>query len=153
MTISNLHLMQQYNNLWRPGQIDLADRIIDPGFTRYGSSGCFRGVHAFKRYVTDFLGAFPDISFTVEDCVAQGEKVVLRYGFKATHRGDFMGIQPMGNEIVAEGVAIYRIVNGKIVELWDYLDMLGLVKQMRAFPFEVVNPDGAHQPPAGRQRT
>jgi steroid delta-isomerase-like uncharacterized protein len=130
-----MQVMTQYNNLWKPSNLEQADKVLDPGFTRHGTSGRLKGIPAFKEYVTQFLRAFPDLRFTLEDWVAQGEKVVIRYQFTGTHKDDFMGIPATGRRVSAEGVCIYRMADGKLHEMWDFLDMFGVVEQLGLVQF------------------
>jgi steroid delta-isomerase-like uncharacterized protein len=131
----NLQVMAQYNELWSLSRIEQAEQVLDANFIRYGTSGSFKGIPAFKRYVTSFLTAFPDLRFSVEDCLVHGEKVTLRYRFTGTHRGSFLGVPSTEKRVNAEGAAIYRIVNGKLLALWDYLDLWGLLEQFGVLPF------------------
>src|SRR4051794_15601041 len=131
--------MSSYNDLWKPGGLDRAERVIAPGFMRYGSSGQFSGVPAFKRYVAHYLQAFPDLTFAVEDWLTQGGQVMVRYSFTGTHERDFMGVPGTGRWVRAEGVAIYRIVDGRVAELWDFLDLFGIAEQL-GVPMAAVDP-------------
>ena len=77
---------------------------------------------ALKQFVASMLAAFPDIRFTIEDQVAEGDKVVTRWTFTGTHQGEFMGLAPTGKQVTTSGIDICRIVEGKIVEEreeWD----------------------------------
>jgi steroid delta-isomerase-like uncharacterized protein len=70
------------------------------------------------------------VHFTVEDLIAEGDKVVGRWTFRGTHRGDFMGIPPTGKKVSIMGIAIYRIARGKIAEAWVAWDAMGLMHQL-----------------------
>lgn len=139
VTDQHLEVMARYNDLWKPDGLDRADEVISPRFMRYGSSGQFSGVPALKRYIAHYRSAFPDLGFAIEDWLAQGEKVVVYYSFTGTHENAFMGMAATRRWIRAEGVAIYRIVEGKLVELWDFLDLFGIAEQLGA-QSPVVNP-------------
>lgn len=135
----SLRVMTRYNELWQPAGLDRAEEVIAPHFARYGSSGQFTGVPAFKRYVEHYLSAFPDLRFTVEDWLAQGRKVVIHYSFTGTHERSFMGMAATGRRLRAEGVAIYRVADGHLAELWDFLDLFGIAEQL-GVPSQSVNP-------------
>ena len=79
-----------------------------------------------------FYAAFPDFSHNVEDVFQVGEKVVLRATDTATHRGEFQGIAPTGRRVSFGQIAIYRLVDGKIAEVWEEADVLGLMQQLGA---------------------
>jgi predicted ester cyclase len=81
-----------------------------------------------------FRSAFPDIAHTIEDQVAEGDKVVTRLRAHATHTGDLMGIAPTGKGVTIEGISIWRIADGKIEECWFNYDALGLMRQLGVIP-------------------
>jgi steroid delta-isomerase-like uncharacterized protein len=76
--------------------------------------------------------AFPDLHVTVEDQIAEGDKVVTRVIFRGTHQGEFRGIAPTGKRVEYSGIAIDRIANGKVVEMWHLINALGLLDQIGA---------------------
>jgi predicted ester cyclase len=76
------------------------------------------------------LGAFPDARYTVEDQLAEGEKVLTRWSCIDTHKGELMGIAPTGKPVRVSGMLTDRIVDGKIVEEWSEWDALGTMQQM-----------------------
>ena len=78
--------------------------------------------------------AFPDGRWVIDDVVAEGEKVVLRYTFRGIHQGDLMGIPPTGKSVSFTRMTIYRIVDGMLVEFWESFDRLGLYQQLGLIP-------------------
>ena len=78
--------------------------------------------------------AFPDAIVTIEDLVAEGDKVAGRVTFRGTHKGDMGDIPPTGNRITASGIFISRFDGGKIVETWDSFDYLGFYQQLGVIP-------------------
>jgi steroid delta-isomerase-like uncharacterized protein len=84
--------------------------------------------------MTMALTAFPDLQLTVDDEIAQGEKVVFRWTVTGTHQGEFMSIAPTGKMVTRSGSAIYRLVDGKIAEFWLFADDLDLLRQLGALP-------------------
>jgi predicted ester cyclase len=81
-----------------------------------------------------YLTGFPDLQTTVEDLVAEGEKVVGRWAGRATHSGPFMNIPPTGKQVTVAGIAIVRLEGGKIVEEWVNFDALGMMQQLGVIP-------------------
>jgi steroid delta-isomerase-like uncharacterized protein len=77
-----------------------------------------------------FFDAFPDLNVTVEDEIAEGDKVVTRWTIRGTHKGDLEGMAPTGKQIVLQGITIHRIEGDKIVEEWERYDNLGLMQQL-----------------------
>jgi predicted ester cyclase len=75
-----------------------------------------------------------DLKVTLEDMVAEGDKVAVRWNGSSKHAGDFMGIPPTNKQLSMTGISIIRIDGGKIVEEWGEMDMMGLILQTGAFP-------------------
>ena len=89
---------------------------------------------ALKRSAGMYLAAFPDLHFTFDDFIAEGDKVVVRWTSSGTQQGELMGIPPTGKKFSATGIDIYRFEGGKIVEHWLESDVLGLLQQLGAIP-------------------
>ena len=81
-----------------------------------------------------FMAVFPDCHFTIEDTIAEGDKVVVRGTFRGTHQGELMGLGPTGKQVTVSEVHIMRVVGGKIVEHWGQEDALGLMQQLGVIP-------------------
>jgi predicted ester cyclase len=80
------------------------------------------------------LAAFPDLHMTIEDLIAEGEKIVVRYTYHATHAANVMGTPPTGKQVTWTGISILHRVNGKVVEDWANTDLLGFMQQIDAIP-------------------
>ena len=93
-----------------------------------------RGVEGLKQFVCMIRSAIPDLRITLEDDIAEGDKVVSRWRAQGTHQGELMGIAPTGNQVTITGITIHRIEEGKIVEEWENWDALGLMQQIGAIP-------------------
>jgi len=85
-----------------------------------------------KDFIRTFYAAFPDYTHTPEEILAVGDRVVLRTTNRATHTGDFQGIAPTERRISFGQIAIYRMVDGKIAEVWEEADLFGLLQQLGA---------------------
>jgi predicted ester cyclase len=120
------------------GKLEVVDEVLDPDFVCYdpnSESGAVRGAETIKQEIEWFRNAVPDLTYTVEDQVAEGDKVVSRYTATGTHQGEFFGVAPTGNRIEMSGIQIDRFdENGRMVEEWPEYDMLGAMKQMGAGP-------------------
>jgi steroid delta-isomerase-like uncharacterized protein len=92
------------------------------------------GPDEYKQFVAPWRPAFPDLKFTLEDQIAEGDKVMNRWTARATHTGDFMGIPATGNQLTFLGISIGRIIDGKIVEEWTLMDMYSLFQQLGVIP-------------------
>ncbi len=93
-----------------------------------------KGPEGHRQRITEVIAAFPDINFTIEDMVAEGDKVVARWTLRGTHLGEFIGIPPTGKQVAVSGVIIHRLAGGKIVEDWALRDSLGLMRQLGLIP-------------------
>ena len=83
---------------------------------------------------SEFFTAFPDVTNTIDEIVAERDKVAFQVTYGGTHKGEFLGIAPTGKQIKMTNTAIYRIVDGKVVEGSSTLDMLGLLRQIGGIP-------------------
>jgi predicted ester cyclase len=88
----------------------------------------------FKRDVAEIRRAFPDYAGTNVEQIAEGEEVANRFVFLGTHLGEFEGVNPTGKRVEFVGHSIDRVVEGKIVESWVEVDMLGVMRQLGAEP-------------------
>ncbi len=88
----------------------------------------------FKEFVTLLYTAFPDLDHTVEDQIAENDRVVNRVTARGTHQGYFQGIAPTNRQITITDILITRIKEGKVIELWAQFDALGLLHQLGVLP-------------------
>lgn len=88
----------------------------------------------FKQHIAIVFAAFPDGHQTIEDMIAEGDKVVFRSTFRGTHKGELAGIAPTGKRVNITMMQIAKIVTGRVVEFWHYPDELGLRRQLGAIP-------------------
>jgi steroid delta-isomerase-like uncharacterized protein len=120
------------------GKPELVDELLDPDFVRYDpyiEAGVVRGTQTVKDNIVWFRNAFPDLTCTVEEQIAEGEKVVSRWTLRGTHRGDFFGVAGTDNRVEFSGIQIDTIdESGKIVEERAEFDLLGAMRQMGAIP-------------------
>ena len=87
-----------------------------------------------EQFARAVRAAFPDGRMTVEDMIAEGDKVVTRYTSRGTHKGDYMGIPASGKKVVVTGICISRIAEGKIAEDWEEFDGVGFFQQLGVIP-------------------
>ncbi len=92
------------------------------------------GREYWKQANRMFINAFPDGQQTVDDQVAEGDKVVTRWTVRGIHHGDFLNIPPTGKQVTFTGILIDRIVKGQIAERWGVLDLLGVMQQLGVIP-------------------
>jgi predicted ester cyclase len=117
------------------GNTDLIDEICSPEFVNHSAPpGLPADREGIKILTTMFKGAFPDSYFTVEDMIAEGDKVVTRKTFHGTHEGEFMSIPPSGRIVNVSLIDVVRISDGKVVEHWSVGDDLGMMQQLGVIP-------------------
>jgi steroid delta-isomerase-like uncharacterized protein len=120
------------------GKTEVVDELLHSDFVCYdpnSETGEIRGADTIKGEIEYFHSAVPDLTYTVEDQVAEGDKVVSRYTVSGTHQGEFFGIPGTGKRIEMTGINIDRFdESGKLVEEWPEYDLLGAMRQMGAVP-------------------
>jgi steroid delta-isomerase-like uncharacterized protein len=117
------------------GNLDLVDQLIAADY-RYFAPGSpeVRGPEGYKQLLTMYRSALPDLQMTEEDMLAEGDKVVVRWTARGTHRGELMGIPPTGKSVSVSGIVISRFAAGKIVEEHEVFDALGMMQQLGVVP-------------------
>jgi steroid delta-isomerase-like uncharacterized protein len=123
-----------FNAAWNRGDFDTLRRLAAEDSIDHSPMGTEKGVESFLHVVTGFREAFPDVKLTIEDEIAEGDRVVHRWRLNGTSQKPFMGIPPTGKPTVFNGTTIVRLENGKVAERWASLDMLGLLTQLGAIP-------------------
>jgi steroid delta-isomerase-like uncharacterized protein len=114
---------------------DLIEEFYAPDMVWHEPDRDLRGYEQAKQYVGTYLQAFPDISVTVEDVLADGDKVVSRYTIRGTHQGETEEFgPPTGRQIELGGITIHRFEGGKIVEEWERYDNLSALQQLGLAP-------------------
>jgi len=117
------------------GNVGLIDEICSPEFVNHSAPpGIPADREGIKIVTAMFRRAFPDSYFTVEDMVAEGDKVATRKTFHGTHGGEFMGIPPSGRSVSMGLIDIVRISDGRVVEHWSMGDTLGMMQQLGVIP-------------------
>ena len=127
---------QQEEELFTQGNLDAADEVYAPDYVGHDPSNSeeVRGLEAAKRAASDYRQAFPDLRVTVEDLIAEGDRVAARLRFRGTHLGELNGIAPTGRRVDCTGIVISRIEEGKIAEDWANFDDLGMMRQLGVRP-------------------
>lgn len=123
-----------FEEVWSRGNLDLADELLAADFVGRPGGETIRGREAAKEYVARMRAAFPDITFTIEDQIAEGDMVATRWTATGTHEGDLMGVPPTGKQVTVTGITIQRFADGKVAEGWTSLDTLGMLQQVGAVP-------------------
>jgi len=123
-----------WEEIWNQGNMAAADEIVASDFVLYTPGEQIDGPEGLKRWVKTVRGASPDIHFTLDDTVAEGNKVVTSWTGRGTNNGPFAGRPPTGKKITMTGISIFRIENDKIVEDKLAEDSLGFMQQLGVIP-------------------
>ena len=116
------------------GNLAAIDELVASDYVIHVARTEVRGHNAVRKFVTMYRTAFPDYHCTIDDQVAEGDKVVTRWTASGTQRGELAEIPPTGKHMTLPGVAVDRIANGKLVETWLQADMLGMMQQLGVIP-------------------
>jgi len=122
------------DEVWNKGNLAAADAIFASDMIDHGQGGQRVGPEAEKGRIAAYRATFSDGHTHVEDIIAEGDKVVVRWRGHGTHDGALMGAAPTGKEVTVTGINIYRIADGKIVEQWRAWDALGMFQQLGLVP-------------------
>ncbi len=120
--------------VWNQGNVAVIDELAAPSFSDPGLLPPVQGLEGLKQYVTMYRTAFPDVYFTIDDQIAEGDKVVTRFTATGTQKGELMGIAATGRRATVMGITITRYENGKVVESWSNFDALGMMQQLGVVP-------------------
>ena len=125
---------REAEEIFSQGNLDAVDKIYAPDYVGHEPTTPegIRGLEGAKQFAAAYRNAFPDLQLTVEDQIAEGDKVATRFTARGTHQGELEGITPTGNQVEMKGIVISRISEGKIAEDWTNFDALGMMHQIGA---------------------
>jgi predicted ester cyclase len=124
-------------DIFQEGTLEAADEILSPEFVWHGAFSPGedqRGPEPTKQVASVVISAFPDRRITHEDTIAEGDKVLIRWTMTGTQEGEFAGVAPTGRRMTLTGFDLFRIEGGKIVEMWQEADRLGMMQQLGVVP-------------------
>jgi steroid delta-isomerase-like uncharacterized protein len=126
-----------HNEIFVAGKLNVADEIISPDFVAHGpiAPEFTNGPGGVKKWATSLRGAFPnDLWIKHHEIVAEGDYVVIRWESGGTHAGELMGIPATGRTTRVTGFDLFRIADGKIVEMWQDWNLLDFMQQLGVLP-------------------
>lgn len=137
ITEQNKELLRRaVEEIWNKGNFEKLNELVSEDFVihfpRPGEE--IRGPENVKEFYTELRDAFPDLTFTIIDLLAEEEKVVTHWSATGTHKGEFRGIPATGKKVTFTAMDIDKISNGKFVECWTNVDELGLMQQLGVVP-------------------
>jgi steroid delta-isomerase-like uncharacterized protein len=121
---------------WNAGNLAVVDTIYAPNVVQHdpSSPAPVTSGEALKLYVGGFLTAFPDLRFTIDDLLAEGDKVFWRFTAQGSHNGPLMNIPPTGKRATVTGMVLFRVANEKVAEVWVNFDTLGMLQAIGVIP-------------------
>ena len=127
-----------FDEVTNKGDLDLADELFAPDYIHHDPANPdpkgVVGVEDVKRHLKELIDAFPDMQFTVDDVISQGDDVVARWTATLTHTGDYFGIPPTNKSATITGMNTWRLEDGVAVEGWVNRDDLQLLQQLGVIP-------------------
>jgi predicted ester cyclase len=119
-----------FDELWNQNNLAVLDEILAPGVKGHAAGQTFGGVDTFSQRSKTLHTIYSKPHFTIEDQIAEGDKVLVRWTLRGKHTGEYMGVRPTGNDVVATGMNLFRLADGRIAELWVEADDLGELQQL-----------------------
>ena len=128
----NKVIVRRWNDeIWNRGNLATIDELFAVDFVfDYPPPEANPDREGYKQFITRNFRTWADIHCTIEDMVAEGDKVAVRWTGRGTHKGEFWGVAPTGREATLRGISIIRIEGGKIVEEWGFMNALDLMGQL-----------------------
>lgn len=131
----NKALARQYIEAINADDFAKLGGLLAPDFVDTSSLGAMPpGLEGVRQAHHMLRDGFPDVQFTIDEIIAEGDKVALLATGRGTHTGNFIGIAPTGVLVIWVGLRCFRIANGKIAEGWSQFDQLGILQQLRVIP-------------------
>ena len=129
-------IVRRFWDVWEEGNIDLVDELLAPDYVNHTPATPDQptGPEGVKGVVAMFRSAIPNLRVVVEDMIAEGDKVAVRYTLEGTHEGELFGIPPTGQRLSIKSIAVERVSDGKIREHWRVTDSLDMMQQLGVIP-------------------
>jgi steroid delta-isomerase-like uncharacterized protein len=122
--------------IFNRGNMSVVDELFAPDFVEHEElpAGIPNDRESVVQLTTMLRSAFPDFNATIDDIIAEGDKVVIRMTWRGTQQGEFLGVPPTGKSVSIGVIDIIRMANGKVVEHWGQMDSMGMMQQLGAIP-------------------
>ena len=130
-------LVRQFvEEIFNRGNMSVVNELFAPDFVEHEElpAGIPNDREGVIQLTTMLRSAFPDFKATIDDIIAEGDKVVIRQTWRGTQKGEFMGIPPTGKSVSIGVIDILRMADGKCVEHWGQMDSMGMMQQLGAIP-------------------
>ncbi len=135
MSQDNLTLARRaIEEVWNRGNYEVLPELVANDILIHAAPDDIHGHEGIRQFYDSLRQAFPDIHFTIEDQLADGDRIATRWSAQGTHKGMFQGLPATGKRVSLTGIDIDRFVNGKVVECWPEANELGLLQQLGLLP-------------------
>jgi steroid delta-isomerase-like uncharacterized protein len=130
----NREIVRRFWGVWEEGNLGLVDELVAPDYVNHspGMPNQPEGPEGVKAVVSMFRAGMPNLRVVIEDMIAEGDKVMMRYKIEGTHEGELFGVPPTGRRVSIESITVERVSGGKIREHWRVTDTLDMMQQLGA---------------------
>jgi steroid delta-isomerase-like uncharacterized protein len=132
---ANCALVRRFiDEVFNAGNFDAVEEILAPDYVHHDptTQEFGSGMEGFKRLISYYRDAFPDLEITFDEQFAAGDRVVDRWTGRGTHEGELMGVPATGRAVTSSGISIHRIADGRLAETWNIYDAVGTLRQLGA---------------------
>jgi steroid delta-isomerase-like uncharacterized protein len=132
----NKAIVERFWKVWEEGNIDLVDELLAADHVNHNPATPDQpaGAEGVREVVSMFRSAMPDLKVVIEDMIAEGDKVLVRYTLEGTHEGELFGVPPTGRRLSIKSMAVERVSEGKLREHWRITDSLDMMQQLGVVP-------------------
>ncbi|MBK8028483.1 MAG: ester cyclase [Chloroflexi bacterium] len=123
-----------WDDIWNLGKLEACREVFHQNYVGHLPLMTVHGPDEFANLVRMYRQGFPDVHLTVDDYIASGDRVVVRWTSRGTHEGELMGMAASHKPMVMMGISIFRMQDGLVAEEWEGFDTLGMMKQVGAIP-------------------
>ena len=134
MSAENKAVVRRVLEAFNEGNLEEGAKYFASGYVWHGPGPEVHGPEGWKQVAGMYKSAFPDAICTIDDQIAEGDKVATRFTARGTHRGELSGVEPSGRTVAVVCMVIDRVVNGKIVEEFEVFDQLGMFQAIGTLP-------------------
>jgi len=125
-----------YEEAWNKRKLEALNELVSPSHALHGPnfSGSSIGPEAYKLQVAQFVRAFPDLRWEIEETISEKDKVVVIWTFTGTHKGEYRGVAPTNKKVTVDGITVHHITDGKIMDSYAIWDTWGMMKEFGVVP-------------------
>ena len=124
------NIRRHVDEIWHKGNMEVVDELIALNYVVHSTGDDITGIDGFKQMATSQRTAVPDLHFTIDHMIAEGDYVAVQYTSTGTFTNKVGDIEPTGKKMMQKQAIIYRFEDGKQAEVWEYRDMLSMYQQL-----------------------